>query len=280
MPSALILIADGTEEIEFVTPYDVLTRAGITVRSAGVNLKNEQFAVCSRNVKILPDAPSLDEKLRAEEFDALILPGGAPGAKAFCDSKTVLQLLRDFRGKGKLVGCICAGTTALVKSVETEGGERNKRVKVTSHPSVKEDIVGKGWDYSEERVVIDGKVVTSRGYVLTSPLGESALNAWVTDTVVYLQAWHCYAFRADYRGTALWEGEEGGDNRSDDLCGNIVAGQATSKWTMEYDGHRCSCGHTEAIDQDASIQCGLRVHARQTPILIFMSWRRVYKKGS
>ena len=117
---------------------------------------------CSRGVRILPDEPSID-KIAAEcDADILILPGGGPGAKTFCDSDTVLELVKQFRERGKFVGAICAGTTALVKSYEKEAGKVQKAT-VTSHPSVEKEIRDKGWSYSSERVVVDGKVVTSRG---------------------------------------------------------------------------------------------------------------------
>lgn len=75
------------------------------------------------------------------------------------------RLIREFRNEGKHVACICAGTTALVKSVSSGEGEAGKTCKVTSHPSVKQEIVDAGWDYADEkqRVVVDGKVITSRG---------------------------------------------------------------------------------------------------------------------
>ncbi len=80
--SALILIADGSEEIEFVTAYDILTRAGIDVKSCGVNLAHE-YAVCTRNVRIVPDITTIPAE---PTTDILILPGGGPGAKLFANS--------------------------------------------------------------------------------------------------------------------------------------------------------------------------------------------------
>jgi len=163
MPSAIILIADGTEEIEFVTPYDVLTRAGFRVQSIGIDLRNP-YATCSRNIKILPDTKEIPSTPNA---DILILPGGAPGAKTFCQSQEVQHLIRAYRDAGKWTAFICAGTTALVTSVKgggkTEGLESTKGVRVTSHPSVRAEIEEMGWEYSEDRVVVDGKVITSRG---------------------------------------------------------------------------------------------------------------------
>ncbi|KAF2116549.1 class I glutamine amidotransferase-like protein [Lophiotrema nucula] len=164
MPKALLLIADGSEEIEFVTPYDVLTRAGFEVKSAGVQLKTEGYAHCTRNIRIVPDHPTLvsvPSQSAHEIYDILILPGGAPGAKTFSTTPAVQELIHNFRTSGKWVGAICAGTTALVASQKAHGGNKSK---VTSHPSVKEEIKSAGWQYPEpDRVVVDGKVITSRG---------------------------------------------------------------------------------------------------------------------
>lgn len=113
----------------------------------------------TRNVRIVPDFPSLlcvPDKTAHEAYDVLILPGGGPGAKTFATTPSVLDLITAFRTSGRYVATICAATTALVAA----GGEK---VKVTSHPSVKAQCEGEGWEYSEERCVVDGKVITSRG---------------------------------------------------------------------------------------------------------------------
>ncbi|KAI9817573.1 MAG: hypothetical protein M1827_001185 [Pycnora praestabilis] len=181
MPSAVILLADGTEEIEFVTPYDVLVRAGFDVKSAGVDLKNSTHAMCaspsathpppfladvcqrrcSRGVRVMPDMSSIAQVVALP--DILILPGGAPGAAAFCKNDHTLALIQRCRQEGKWMGFICAGTTALVEAaVRAHQPWKNR---VTSHPSVKQQIVEKDWEYAPdtERVVVDGKVITSRG---------------------------------------------------------------------------------------------------------------------
>ncbi|KAI9796582.1 MAG: hypothetical protein M1835_003718 [Candelina submexicana] len=166
MPSAVILIADGSEEIEFVTPYDefnylVLVRAGFDVKSVGVDLNDGTQAICSRGVKITPDILSITEI--GSTPDILILPGGAPGAAAFCKSGATLDLIRRCRQEGKWMGFICAGTTALVEAAS--GAAQPWKNRVTSHPTVKEQIVEKGWEYAsnEERAVVDEKIITSRG---------------------------------------------------------------------------------------------------------------------
>jgi len=163
MPSATILIANGIEEIEFVIVYDVLIRAGFQVQSIGIGL-TDSYANCSRNVKIVPDTIKFPN---TPASDILILPGGAEAAKAFSADSKVQSLIRAYRDAGKYIGTICASTTALVASVtssgKTEGMESTQKKKVTSHPSVKNYIVDAGWDYSEQRVCIDGKIITSRG---------------------------------------------------------------------------------------------------------------------
>jgi protein DJ-1 len=114
----------------------------------------------TRNIRIVPDHHTISSLPDPNNFDILILPGGGPGAKTFSTTDSVLQLIHSYRQKNKLVAAICAGTTALVAADAKHG---TGKMRVTSHPSVKEEIKGKGWEYSEERVVVDGKVVTSRG---------------------------------------------------------------------------------------------------------------------
>jgi protein DJ-1 len=117
----------------------------------------------SRNIRILPDYQkllSVPSKTAHSYYDILILPGGAPGAKTFCTNEAVLELITNFRKAGKWVAAICAATTALVAAEKF--AEQGKK-KVTSHPSVEEEVKQAGWEYSDERVVVDGRVITSRG---------------------------------------------------------------------------------------------------------------------
>jgi protein DJ-1 len=101
--------------------------------------------------------------------DVLVIPGGLVGAQTFSTDQAVQSLIRSYRDAGKYVGAICAGTLAVVASVagagKTEGLESSKKARVTSHPSVKDQIVDAGWEYADdkERVVVDGKLITSRG---------------------------------------------------------------------------------------------------------------------
>lgn len=122
----------------------------------------------TRNIRIVPDHPTLSTVSDVETFDILILPGGAPGAKTFSTDNDVLQLIASFRSRGKHVAAICAGTTALVAAQKLAASGKTESAaaqigRVTSHPSVKQEIEEAGWEYSEERCVVDGRVITSRG---------------------------------------------------------------------------------------------------------------------
>jgi len=153
MPSALIFIADGTEEMEFTITYDTLVRAGIKCTSAFVGEISSSFATCSRGMKIIPDT-SLEEVHEADH-DILIVPGGAKGADTISKSPKVQDLLLKHHKGGKFVGMICAGSLA----AKTSGFPR---LALTSHPSVKSELESV-YTYKEDSVVVDSGLITSRG---------------------------------------------------------------------------------------------------------------------
>jgi len=153
MPSAVLLLADGAEEMEAVISADVLRRAGIDVTIAGVEEK--ESVVCSRNVVIKPDLP-LSEAIK-KDYDVVVCPGGLKGAQTLAGSAEVGKLLKKQEARGALIALICAAPIALA----SHGIGNGKRI--TSHPSVDKQLKDKGYIYSEDRVVVDGKLVTSRG---------------------------------------------------------------------------------------------------------------------
>ncbi|MFQ5717801.1 MAG: DJ-1 family glyoxalase III, partial [Nitrospinales bacterium] len=106
----------------------------------------------SRGASVVPDCLLAD--VDADEFDLVILPGGLPGTTHLQNDKRVLDLVRTMNGARKIIGAICAAPTVL----QTAGIIQNKMV--TSHPSVKDKL--NGVRYSEDRVVVDGNIVTSR----------------------------------------------------------------------------------------------------------------------
>ncbi|KAH9835268.1 DJ-1 [Rhodofomes roseus] len=163
MPSALILIADGTEEMEFTITYDTLVRAGVSCTSAYVaaadaasqNKTSPPCATGSRGINILPDQQFSPQAAAAANYDLLVIPGGAKGAETIATNSPVQHLVREYLKENKYVGMICAGSMA----AKTAGLPKQP---LTSHPSVKAQLEG-DFEYSEEPVVVSGKLVTSRG---------------------------------------------------------------------------------------------------------------------
>ncbi|TFK91634.1 DJ-1 [Polyporus arcularius HHB13444] len=162
MPSALILIADGTEEMEFTITYDTLVRAGVSCTSAFVssekrdgNEQNPPFAHGSRGINILPDTYFSPQAATPDKYDLLVIPGGAKGAETISGSSPVQHLVRRYLEDGKFVGMICAGSLAALRS-------NLPKQPLTSHPSVRDQLKD-AFEYSEEPVVVSGKLVTSRG---------------------------------------------------------------------------------------------------------------------
>ncbi|XP_053988160.1 protein dj-1beta-like [Hylaeus anthracinus] len=150
--TAILLIADGSEEMEAVITADVLRRAGIDVTLAG--LTDAPCIKCSRDVKICADT-SLKDAVN-QKYDVVILPGGLGGSKAFASSAEVGKLLQQQEKEDRVIAAICAAPTAL----KAHGIAKGKQL--TSYPSMKDQLTDE-YKYLEDKVVTDGNLITSRG---------------------------------------------------------------------------------------------------------------------
>ena len=149
MKNVLVPLAPGFEEIEAVTVIDILRRAGVEVTVAGT-VPGE---IEGRNkIKVTPDA--LLDDVATRRFDMIVLPGGSAGTEQLKKDPRVKQILLELAARGGYITAICAAPTVLSAVGLLQGK------KVTSHPSVKGDL--SETDYSEDRVVVDGRIVTSR----------------------------------------------------------------------------------------------------------------------
>lgn len=148
MAKALIFIADGYEELEAVTVVDILRRAHIVVDVCSVI---KPMATSARNLSINADIHISEAD--ASDYDAVILPGGIPGAHHLNDSKEVFEILKKMNAENKLICAICAAPYVLAEKGFLDGKT------ATCYPSFKDYIK----NYSEENVVTDGNIITSRG---------------------------------------------------------------------------------------------------------------------
>jgi 4-methyl-5(b-hydroxyethyl)-thiazole monophosphate biosynthesis len=152
MARVLVPIAPGCEELEAVTIIDLLRRAGLEVVVAGLQ---DGPVKASRGVTLLPDT-SLDEVLGLS-FDMLVLPGGLPGADHLDQDPRIHRLLQQMAEDGKYTAAICAAPKVLANAGLLDG----KRA--TSYPGVIDSMGLATTQVVAQPVVIDGKVVTSRG---------------------------------------------------------------------------------------------------------------------
>lgn len=145
-----VLFAEGFEEVEALTVVDVLRRAGIEVIMAG--LDNEPVR-SSHGVVLKIDEPV--NKLPVD-LDAVILPGGMPGAKNLSESAEVLGLVRQMHEDKKLIAGICAAPAFVFKRAGVLDGR-----KFTCYPGFESRVDNA--DFCEDEVVVDGNIITSRG---------------------------------------------------------------------------------------------------------------------
>uniref|UniRef100_A0A1A9VQL8 DJ-1/PfpI domain-containing protein n=1 Tax=Glossina austeni TaxID=7395 RepID=A0A1A9VQL8_GLOAU len=150
--TALIVLAEGAEEMEFVISADVLRRAGIKVTVAGLSDKPVK---CSRDVVINPDT-SL-EKVKDEEFNVIVLPGGICGCEEMSKSDILGELLKKQEKEERFVAAICAAPTVLAAHSIGLGKT------LTSYPGLKPKLDSLYKYIDDQKVIQDGKLITSRG---------------------------------------------------------------------------------------------------------------------
>jgi len=151
MSTAVVILADGFEEVEAVTQIDVLRRAGVEVTVAGLAGDHTRGA---HGIEIKSEILLDDLDF---EPDMVVLPGGLPGATNLGEDRGVIELLERQHGAGRKIAAICAAPAfAPVKAGVLDG----KRA--TCYPSF-ESRFNAGTVAVEDRVVVDGTVTTSRG---------------------------------------------------------------------------------------------------------------------
>ena len=157
-PRVVVPVADGSEEMEAVAVVDVLRRAGAAVTVASVEAGRLEVD-CSRGVRLRADVGLEDLAQSPGLPDAVVLPGGMPGAERLAASPEVGELLRAQTEAGGLVGAVCASPAVVLGPLGLLEGRS-----ATAHPA----FSGRLPDQSRvpERVVVDrgaGVLVTSRG---------------------------------------------------------------------------------------------------------------------
>ena len=150
-----ILVADGFEQIELTSPKEALEKAGAEteiVSPAGSSVKGWEFTKWGKTFPV--DVPL--KKANAEDYDALLLPGGVMNPDKLRRDDKALEFVKHFFDEGKPVAAICHGPWTLI-----DAGVANGR-KLTSYESIQNDLKNAGAEWVDEKVVVDNGLVTSR----------------------------------------------------------------------------------------------------------------------
>ncbi len=147
-----ILAEEGFEDAELTEPWRSMREAGARVLIVGSGSK-QSYRGKRGSAQVTPDTTA--DKVKADDFDAIIVPGGYAPDKMRLHPPMV-ELLRKAHEKGKVIAAVCHGPQLLI-SADIVKGRR-----VTSWPSVTVDLKNAGAIWIDEPIVKDGNIITSR----------------------------------------------------------------------------------------------------------------------
>lgn len=165
----LIVATDGFEEWELFGPREILQKRGAEVVLASPKPDPIQATVHDDPGKTIRPDLTVDQA-NADDFDALILPGGVRNPDHLRTNAKAIQLIKDFAAQGKPVAAICHGPWLLV-----EAGLLRGRT-ATSWPSIRTDLRNAGANVVDEAVVVDENIVTSRRPDDVEPFTEAVID--------------------------------------------------------------------------------------------------------
>ena len=150
---ALILTGNFVQDHEFIYPYYRVQEDGYEVDVA-VRDKKQVNGIIGAKVSPTKDIT----ELKVEDYDLLILPGGAKAMEYMRQDMDILRFISDFNSSGKTIASICHAAQLLISSKIVKGR------KISGYYSIKDDINNAGAVYTDEPAVVDGNIVTTAHY--------------------------------------------------------------------------------------------------------------------
>jgi protease I len=150
-----ILVEDGFEQIELTSPKQALEQAGATTHIISPKRDKVKGWDETKWGQEFPVDASI-EQANANDYDALLLPGGVMNPDKLRINKSAVQFVRSFFDQGKPVAAICHGPWPLIEANVVKGR------KMTSYPSLQSDLKNAGANWVDQEVVVDQGLVTSR----------------------------------------------------------------------------------------------------------------------
>ncbi len=152
MKKIAVILADGMEELEALTPVDVLRRAGATVDTISIK---EKIVTSSHGVGVVAD--KLINQVDLDVYDAIVLPGGMPGAKNISENQTAVKGVEKALNQGRLVSAICASPAVILAKHNLLKGYT-----ATCYPAP--DFVNAiGSNYVNKNVCVSNNLITANG---------------------------------------------------------------------------------------------------------------------
>jgi len=153
MKKSLIITGKFVQDVEYIYPYYRLQEAGFEVDTA---IRNKETVFGVIGVKVVPtiDIP----QIKVDDYEVLVLPGGARALEYIRQEQDILNIIREFYAKGKVIAAICHGSQLLISAKIIKGK------KISGYYSIKDDIENAGAVYLDQPVVVDGNIVTSPHY--------------------------------------------------------------------------------------------------------------------
>jgi len=165
MKKALIITGKFVQDPEFIYPYYRLQEDGFEVVVATEDGKETQGV---NGNKVLVN--TVIDGLKTDDYDILVLPGGARAMEYIRQNQQVLDFISEFNAKGKVIACICHGAQLLISAKVVKGR------RVSGYYSLKDDILNAGAEYVDEPAVVDKNLVTSAHYKHMGPWLKAALD--------------------------------------------------------------------------------------------------------
>lgn len=166
MRRALIITGKLAQDHEFIYPFYRLREAGFKV---DVAIRGNVEVQGALGTKIVPTRDIAGIKI--EDYDLLVLPGGAKCMEYLRQDQEVIKFIKDFYDAGKVIASICHAAQLLISA------RIIKDKKISGYYSIKDDIENAGATYVDAPSVVDGKIITSPHY--------KYLGDWMKDTLKF-----------------------------------------------------------------------------------------------
>ncbi|MPY69027.1 MAG: DJ-1/PfpI/YhbO family deglycase/protease [Alphaproteobacteria bacterium] len=150
-----ILATDGFEQSELTMPFEKLAAANGDVHVISIQPGSIRGWNKDHWDKSVPVDRTLDD-VRPDDYEVLVLPGGQINPDVLRTNEAAVAFVRDFVAAGKPVAAICHGPWMLVEAGVVKGR------KLTSYHSIRTDMKNAGANWTDQEVVVDGNLITSR----------------------------------------------------------------------------------------------------------------------